>query len=117
MAGDIDRLQAHEDDHGYVRAFLALARTQDGGRRAWIASGYRSCWDVSRAGDQSLLADAPLLIEEAGPLDPGQSAIVRLHPLSREYWADVAPGMVLGMFEGSRRVGEATVLDVSLRDR
>jgi hypothetical protein len=46
MAGSIDRLQAHEDDHGYVRAFLALARTQDGGRRPWIASGYRSCWDV-----------------------------------------------------------------------
>jgi hypothetical protein len=117
MAGDIDRLQAHEDDHGHVRAFPALARTQDRGRRARIASGYRSCRDASRAGNQPLPADAPPPTGEAGPLDPGQSAIARLHPPSREHWAGVAPGMVLGMFEGSRRAGKATVLDVSLHDR
>jgi hypothetical protein len=91
MADDIERLRAYENENGYVRARLTLTSTQDGGRHGWIASGYRSCWDVSRAGDQSLLTDAPLLIEEAGRLDPGRSAIVRLHPLFREYWTDVAP--------------------------
>jgi hypothetical protein len=114
MADDLDRLRAYEDEHGYVRVRLTLVSTQDGGRRGPIASGYRSCWDVSPEGGQSLLTDAPLLTEDGAWLEPGECATVRLHPLFRENWAGVVPGMVIGMFEGSRRVGLATVLDVAL---
>jgi hypothetical protein len=115
MASDLDRLHAYEGEHGYVRARLALAGTPDGGRRGPIASGYRSCWDVSCTDGQRLLADAPLLIEDGEWLQPGESAIVRLHPLFRENWTSVVPGKVLGMFEGARRVGTAAVLDITLR--
>ena len=115
MADDTDHLLAYEREHGYVRVRLTLVSTRDGGRRTPIASGYRSCWDVSREEDQTLLTDAPLLLEGGGRLDPGQSAIARLHPLFREDWSGLRPGKVLGMFEGSRRVGVATVLDSALR--
>lgn len=91
MADHIDRLREYEDEHGYVRVRLTLISTEDGGRQTPIASGYRSCWDVSRAGDQSLLTDAPLLIEGAEWLDVGKSAIVRLHPLFRQHLRAVAP--------------------------
>lgn len=63
MADQVDRLGEHE--HGYIRARLTLTSTEGGGRRTPIASGYRSCWDVSKVGDQSMLTDAPLLIEGA----------------------------------------------------
>jgi hypothetical protein len=115
MSDDIDRWRAYEDKHGYIRVCLTLTGTQDGGRQGPIASGYRSCWDVSRQGNQSLLTDAPLLIEQGGWLAPCESATVRLHPLFRENWAGITRGTVIGMFEGSRRVGTATVLDVALR--
>jgi hypothetical protein len=114
MAGNIDWLHAYEEEYGYVRVRLALASVEDGGRQTPIASGYRSCWDVSRAGDQSLLTDAPLLIEGAEWLHVGKSAIVRLHPLFPGNWSDLARGRVIGMFEGLRRVGHATVLDIAL---
>ena len=71
--------------------------------------------NVSEHGDQTLLSDAPLLIEDADWLGVGESAIVRLHPLFAESWHGVAEGKVLGMYEGSRCVGTATVLDVRLR--
>lgn len=99
------QLHDYEDEHGYVLVRLTLTRTKDGGRRTPVASGYRACWDISRAGDHSLLTDAPLLIEGAEWLKPGKSAITRLHPLFREYWTDLARNRRLGKFEGSRRVG------------
>ena len=64
-----------------------------------------------------MLTDAPLLIEGADWLDVGQSAIARLHPLFPENWADVGQGHVLGMFEGARRVGVATVIEITLSNR
>jgi hypothetical protein len=81
MADHIDRLREYEDEHGYVRVRLTLISTEDGGRQAPIASGCRSCRDVSRAGDRSSPTDAPLLIEGTEWPDVGKSAIVRPHPL------------------------------------
>ena len=115
MADDADRLQAYENEHGDIRARLTLMATSSGGRRGPIASGYRSCWDVSCAGSQLLLADAPLFIEDGGWVEPGESAIVRLHPLFRENWTGIGPGSILGMFEGTRRVDVAAILDVAHR--
>jgi hypothetical protein len=92
MANDLDRLHAYESEHGYVRARLTLTGASEGGRQGPIASGYRSCWDVSCADGQVLLADAPLLIEDGEWLQPGESAIVRLHPLFREDWTGIGPG-------------------------
>jgi hypothetical protein len=115
MADDADRLRAYESEHGYVRAALTLVATSDGGRRGPIASGYRSCWDVSSTDGRLLLTDAPLLIEGRDWLQPGESATVRLHPLFRENWTGIGPGKTLGMFEGPRRVGVAAILDIALR--
>jgi hypothetical protein len=118
MADQVARLLEYENEHGYVRVRLTLTSTEDGSRRPPIASGYRSCWDVSQEGDQSMLTDAPLLIEGAEWLDVGPSAIARLHPLFPKNWADVGQRQVLGMYEGARRVGVATVLEIeiTLRD-
>jgi hypothetical protein len=112
----IDRWLRYEDEHGFTRARLTLTRTEDGGRQTAIKSGYRSCWDISPAGDGSLFSDAPLLLEGGDQLALGESAAVRLHPLFPEYWEGVQPGQVLGMFEGSKRVGLAVVLDNELRE-
>jgi hypothetical protein len=62
MADQVDRLLEYENEHGYVRARLTRQARKGGSRRTPIASGYRSCWDVSQEGDQSMLTDAPLLI-------------------------------------------------------
>jgi hypothetical protein len=72
MSDDIDRWHAYEDEYGYVRACLTLTGRQDGGRQGPIASGYRSSWDVSREGDQSLLTDAPC-----------QGTVSAVHPFRR----------------------------------
>jgi hypothetical protein len=116
MADQVDRLLEYENEHGHVRVRLTLTSTEDGGHRTPTFSGYRACWDVSQEGDQSMLTDAPLLIEGAEWLDVGQSAIALLHPLFPKNWADVGQGQVLGMYEGARRVGVATVLEITLRD-
>lgn len=56
--------------------------------------------------------DGPLLIEGQGHIEPGGSGVVSLLSLVPELWPQVVPGMSLGMFEGSRQVGQATVLEV-----
>ncbi|MEZ5092985.1 hypothetical protein [Nocardioides sp.] len=50
-------------------------------------------------------------------LTPGETAILRLHPLFPDYWPEVSDRLSLGMFEGSRKVGEAGVIEVVAPDR
>lgn len=45
-------------------------------------------------------------------LDLGAEAIVRLHPLFRDLWPPVVPGIRLAMLEGARVVGVAEVVEV-----
>ena len=108
---DLARWQERGREHGYVRARLRLLSTDQGGRRTPIVSGYRSCWAFPPElhGD---MHDGPLMIEGQEVLAPGEVAIVRLHPLFPEYWPRLSEGLMLGMFEGSRQVGDAVVIEV-----
>jgi hypothetical protein len=56
--------------------------------------------------------DGPILIEGEDVLSPGETAVVRLHPLFPDYWPEVTDGLSLSMFEGVRKVGEAVVIEV-----
>jgi hypothetical protein len=108
---DLERWQEHERQHGYIRARLRLIASDDDGRTSPIYSGYRSCWGFPPElhGD---MHDGPLLIEDQEILEPGGVAVVRLHPLFPDYWPEVSAGLKLGMFEGSRQVGEAVVIEI-----
>lgn len=43
--------------------------------------------------------------------------MVRVHPLLPNHWPEGSDGLPLGMFEGSRKVGEAVVIEVVAPDR
>ena len=105
------RWQEHGRRHGYIRARLRLLTTQQGGRRSPISSGYRSCWRFPPE-VHAEMHDGPLVLEEQQLLELGAVATVRLYPLVPSLWPDVYTGMHLDMFEGSRQVGEAVVLEV-----
>jgi hypothetical protein len=105
---------ATERAHGYVRARLVLFPTEDGGRRSPIYSGYRPQWDLghrTEAGER-FHCDARVRLEQVEKLEPGAVGYVRLHPLSTDLRGRVGSGSVLGMYEGSRQLGEAHVLEV-----
>ena len=108
-----ERWTAGEREGGCIRARLRLIPTEDGGRHASIASGYRSHWafppEVHRDSQ-----DAPLTIESGAGrwLGPGDEAIVRLHPLAPALWPRISSGLRLTMLEGLRVVGHAEVLEV-----
>jgi len=57
--------------------------------------------------------DAPLTLETRPGdwLDPGEEAMVRLHPLFRDLWPPVVPGIRLTMLEGACVVGVAEVVE------
>jgi hypothetical protein len=100
---------------GYVRARLRLLPTEQGGRRTAILSGYRPQWDLGYRTDEGEIAycDAQVRLEDVASLAPGDEGTVRLHPFFPEYWRDVEPGVVLALYEGNRRLGEARVLEVA----
>ncbi|MFC5175648.1 hypothetical protein [Nocardioides taihuensis] len=108
---ELARWQKHEQEHGYIRARLHLLSTHEGGRSVPIFSGYRSSWGFPQEVHE-YVHDGPLLIEDQDTLSPGEVATVRLHPLVPDYWPEVSVGLSLGMFEGSRKVGEAVVIEV-----
>ena len=85
---------------------------EQGGRKGPIFSGYRSCRSFP-AGVHEDLHDGPLLIEGQDVLNPGDVGTVRIHPLVPRYWPEISEGLPLGVFEGSRRVGEAVVIEVA----
>lgn len=83
-----------------------------GGRRTAIASGYRPALDV---GDTEWgLRDAWLQRTDADePIEPGQSAPVRLYLLAeRAVPAHIGAGSLVPVREGARVVGQLTVARV-----
>jgi hypothetical protein len=109
-----ERAAERERVHGYVRASLSLLTTDQGGRRGPFASGYRPQWDLGQRTEDGhiLFSDAEVWLEDELMLPPGAAAVVRLHPFFPEFWEDVRPGAVLGLYEGNTRLGEAEVLEV-----
>jgi len=116
--GEEERAAEYERKHGFVRARLALLATEEGGRMRPILSGYRPQWDLGHRTETGAIAysDAEVWIEGMGTLEPGAERMVRLHPFFPEYWRDVAPGAVLDMYEGNRRLGQAHVVEVVRTD-
>jgi hypothetical protein len=99
---------------GYVRAKLRLLGTEEGGRKHPFVSGYRPQWDLGHCTEDGRVAfnDAEVWLEDELKLDPGSTAVVRLHPFFPEHWDVVGEGSVLGLYEGHRKLGEASVLEV-----
>jgi translation elongation factor EF-Tu-like GTPase len=102
-----------ERTHGYLRARLRLLTTAEGGRRSGVMRDYRPDWGLAcdTPGEVSM-AGAPITVEGAERVEPGETAVVRLHPIFWDAWADVRPGTAITMLEGPRVVGTAVVLDV-----
>lgn len=98
----------------FIQAELRLTPTDDGGRSRPISSGYRcNCWlgGLTEGGDRTY-NDAVIYLESAEELRPGSSAIARLQPAFPDLWTDVAIGDVIDVCEGSRIVGQATVIEL-----
>jgi hypothetical protein len=76
-----------------------------------VYSDYRSTWDIGNAHQgERAFNDAPLRFEEVDKLEPGQEAVARIHPVAPKFWGHVQRGSRIYAHEGSRRIGEATVL-------
>jgi translation elongation factor EF-Tu-like GTPase len=97
--------------NGFLRATLTLRRTDEGGRKSGIYGDYRPNWSVGSP-DPGQQSGAPVVIDSAERVEPGESAQVRLFPIWAEFWADVNVGTELFAFEGVRLVGRAVVTDV-----
>ncbi|MER6165512.1 hypothetical protein [Streptomyces violaceorubidus] len=109
--------RASETQHGIFRARLSMLGTEEGGRRtAFSGQGQlRPLWDIgNRAPDGGQSTNiARVWVEGAPGLAPGESATVRLAPLSPEQWRHVRPGDVITMHEGRPVVGTAVIIEVS----
>ncbi|MFI7273104.1 hypothetical protein [Streptomyces sp. NPDC049879] len=109
--------RAWEMQHGTIRARLSLLSTKDGGRQtAFTGQGQlRPLWDIgNRAPDGGQAVNvARMWVEGAPGLAPGESATVRLAPLSPEQWRHVQPGDMITMHEGGPVVGTAVIVEVT----
>jgi hypothetical protein len=109
--------QDREQRIGYVRARLRLVAADAGGLTAGVMDDYRPNWGIGeRLSGDALLAGASLTVEDGERLGPGETGIVRLHPMYWDAWSEVRPGMRIAMHEGARIVGVAEVLEVVQRD-
>jgi hypothetical protein len=60
----------------------------------------------------ALIAEAPITIEDAERVAPGETGFARLHPIYWDAWSSVQPGDRIPMLEGARIVGIAEVVEV-----
>ena len=101
MTHDVDEL-------GYIEAELTLRRTEDGGRRTLIRTGYRPNWWLpGEAGHD--WAGGTVEVVEAEELAPGMSGQVRIYPFVPDIWERMPVGSPLEMYEGPVLIGKATV--------
>lgn len=98
---------------GYLRVELRLLPTSEDGRKTPFRSGYRPDWDIGNSYEgRSTINGAPVTIEDRPSLLPGETGVVRLHPLVPELWTHVRPGARLALHEGARVLGTGTVLEL-----
>jgi len=106
----VDDYQAPID---HIRARLRVVEADDGGPPAGVPDGHRPNWGIGqRLSGDGLLARAPITIEGAERIGPGETGFVRIHPIAWDAWADVRPGDTIPMLEGPRIVGVAEVVEV-----
>ena len=58
-----------------------------------------------------MLNDAPLRLENAEVVAPGESGTARIHPIAPQYWDGLQPGTTIHAHEGPRRIAVAVVLE------
>jgi translation elongation factor EF-Tu-like GTPase len=97
--------------NGFLKATFKLIATSDGGRASGIHADYRPNWSIGVA-DPTQQSGAPVLVDDAERVEPGESAPIRLFPMWPEFWANVEIGTQLFAFEGSHLVGTAVVTEV-----
>jgi elongation factor Tu len=91
-----------------LTATVYLLRTEEGGRRTPIASGYRSA--LAFEPDSDDLLDAVMELSGRDELQPGDSGTVRLRPLNTAYWQGIAqPESPFEVREGKRVIGRGTI--------
>lgn len=101
-------------ESGVIEARLTLLATDAGGLREPISTGYSAYWNIGNrtaSGDVEL-NDARITVEGGEAISPGQTGLVRLHPLAPERWWAVRVDDRLVMNEGHRVLGFATVVGV-----
>jgi len=107
------RFRALEAERGFVEARLTL----NAGRKTGICTDYRPDWNLGHgsAAGRLELTGARVALEDCQTLNPGETGIVRLHPIRPEAWAHTQPGDRIDAHEGARVTGTATVLRVALK--
>lgn len=94
------------------RVHLILTSTAEGGRRNAIRSGYRcQFWIGGMTGTERVYNDAMIELVDREQLAPGEDSAARVRPGVPPSWQHVVPGAKLELYEGSKRVGIATVQD------
>jgi hypothetical protein len=96
---------------------LAVRRSEEGGRRHAIYSGYLPdavLHPTLEPSGTAVPVHGICIRFEGDPIDPGASARVTIEPRYPEYWANVRPGQEIGVFEGPHRVATFTVEQVTL---
>ena len=99
-----------------LTGWLSLIPTASGGRRSAIATGYRPQaripGSVVIAGGDALedvVTDCAIELEGLAELQPGETAHVRVTPVSPEYWRRLGPRDTVTLVEGRRAVGSVIV--------
>lgn len=84
----------------------------EGGRHTPVFDGYRPDFRAGTEGhgDVDLGAATVRLPADNPVLVPGTEVEVGLEPADASAWANATSGLVLGVLEGDRQVGTATVL-------
>jgi hypothetical protein len=94
---------------------FCLRRTEEGGRRTPVFSGYRPTWHIGRYQEAPGLEGRPWYFD--GELDllgieqvpPGECGAGRIRVLSPEYWRHLRVGDQIVMGEGPHLIALATI--------
>lgn len=78
-------------------------------RNSPIYSAYRPNWICDHKSEQNC---ASLIFDEPEFIVPGENGECLLHPFAPDLWNNIQIGDVLQCMEGSRAVGEATILEI-----
>ena len=90
-----------------------MVAVEAGGPPAGVADGARPNWGIGqRLSGDGLLGRAPVTVEGAGTIGPGETGVVRIHPTDWDAWGEVRPGETIPMLEGPRIVGVAEIVEV-----
>lgn len=98
-----------------LRAKVYLLKSEEGGRRSPVASGYSPGFDFGVVGSdgRKMQNGGVMILEGREQLAPGEESVVRIRPLIPELiHAAVQPTLEFNVMEGGRAVGRGAILEV-----